>query len=1017
MKKIVSIVCGILALIALAVSCNKVNTDIPGGNTPSGEIVTITATLSDVQTKVDFGVSYDSNNKPAGSVALTWAAGDKIRVYDHADRTKYEDFELDAACVGQKKGIFTGTAISASSYDVEVVGDAFDYASQTQPADGDTGGLKLIASASGIADYTTVNFTDCSGIFAITAKMPSTTVAANIKSVDITASDNIFNGGNTLTITLTSPGDAGDDGILHLFATLPAADQAVAAGTTLIVRFNSLEADHTVYTRFLELPADTFTAEKLNAININASQSDKHAGLTSADGSSAAKAYLIADPYQLAAVRGLASPSATTYFKMIDDVDMTGVSYAPFNEDISDYAQVVDFNGNGKTISKLGKSLFYVFKGSVYDLTLDQCSITSRGILAEYIQGTGHSITNVNITNGTVNSSADNVGGMIGKVNNGTEGTASVTITGCTVSGTSVTGKGVVGGVLGFPEAMVVVSGCKFTGGTVTASGRYVGGFAGSTGNDTSTYTDCQGEDATINANSTADARGGGFVGMVQDKVVIRGCTVGTSSSKVVINTKEPTKKDDTAYNVINVGGFTGVCYGTITKNGDVRSKAYAKITSTNTQGTPLKLGGFVGYHSGTIEYCDAICDMTGLKGQYIGGFAGYMVPGAGTRYSKTENCTAEGDVSGNNFTAGFTAFVEGDVEGVVPVISNCTASGTVAGQSGCGGFVGETNTGTFSNCSTTATCTCTGSNNGGFAGWICGGTLTGCSSSGDVTATGSSSATFAGFCGVITNGGTIKIDKCSSSCKVTNMKGSYSGGFIGTINKGTVDITRCFSTGDVYTDRTFVGGFIANIHHNTNTVKVVVENCYSTGNIIGSNNLRGGFIGQVATVTSARISNCYATGSVVGSFRLGGLIGNINTATPVVEHCVAWNSDVTASDCSTSKWSSGAVVATTHPNCHLTDNYRKPGLSLTAWWVPDSDYNHPDVDGTTHPLIRRNADNTAMEGETDLTAYNSSNGQACRWAYQGKVEAGKTLSQLASSTLGWDSSIWDFSGELPTLK
>lgn len=1014
MKKILTISCGILAALVLAVSCNKVNSDVPGGSTPAaGEQITISATLSDVRTKVDFGVGYDANSKPTGSVALTWAAGDKIRVYDHADRTKYEDFELDAASVGQKKGEFTGTAITASSYDVEVVNDAFDYASQTQPADGDTGGLKFMASASDIADYTTVDFTDCSGVFAITAKMPSTTTAANIKSVDITASENIFNGGNTLSITLTSPGDAGDDGILHLFATLPAGDQAVAAGTTLLVRFNSLEADHTVYTRFLELPADTFTAEKLNAININASQSDKHAGLTSADGSSAAKAYLIGDKYQLLAVDGLMVDDATTYFKMIDDVDMTGETWTHLNAG-SGYKKLVDFDGNGKTISNLTKNLFYVFKGSVRDLTLDKSTVTGRGILAEYIQGSGHEITNVNISNGTVNSTSSNVGGMIGRINSGTAGTASVTITGCTVSGTNVTGKGVVGGVLGFPEFMVVVSGCKYTGGTVTASDRYVGGFAGSMGNDTSTYIDCQVEDATINVNCTNDARGGGFAGMVQDKVIISGCTVGTPSAKVVVNSLEPTKTDD-KFNVINVGGFTGVCYGKITKNGDVRSKAYVKITSTNTQGTPLKLGGFVGYHSGTIEYCDAIVDMTSLKGQHIGGFAGYVVPGEGVRYAKIDNCTAEGDVSGNNFTAGFAAFVEGKVEEVVPVISNCTASGTVLGQSGCGGFVGETNTGVFTNCTTSATCTYTGSNNGGFAGWICGGTLTGCSSSGDVTANGG--GTYAGFCGVITNGGTSKIDKCSSSSKVTNKKGDYAAGFIGAINNGTTEITRCFATGDVYSDKRYVSPFIGNIHHASNTINVVIENCYATGDIVGSNYIRGGFIGQISTVTSARISNCYASGAVVGSFRLGGFIGIIGTATPVVERCVAWNSEVTASDISTSKWSSGGVVATAFPNCHITDCYRKPGLALTAWWVPDSDYSHPDVDGTTHPLVRRNADNSGMEGETDLTAFNSADGQACRWAYQGKVEAGKTLSQLASTTLGWSSEIWDFTGDMPVLK
>ncbi len=39
------------------------------------------------------------------------------------------------------------------------------------------------------------------------------------------------------------------------------------------------------------------------------------------------------------------------------------------------------------------------------------------------------------------------------------------------------------------------------------------------------------------------------------------------------------------------------------------------------------------------------------------------------------------------------------------------------------------------------------------------------------------------------------------------------------------------------------------------------------------------------------------------------------------------------------------------------------------------------------------------------------------QYAYHGKVEPGKTLSQLASTTLGWSSDVWDFTGDLPTLK
>jgi len=36
---------------------------------------------------------------------------------------------------------------------------------------------------------------------------------------------------------------------------------------------------------------------------------------------------------------------------------------------------------------------------------------------------------------------------------------------------------------------------------------------------------------------------------------------------------------------------------------------------------------------------------------------------------------------------------------------------------------------------------------------------------------------------------------------------------------------------------------------------------------------------------------------------------------------------------------------------------------------------------------------------------------------YQGKCDATKTLSLLASTTLGWSSDVWDFTGDLPTLK
>lgn len=1010
MKKIVKISFAAFAAASLFFACSKAEV-APSESTLSGEqvdpavpeVMTISATLEDLTTRVGFLPVYDADGKTT-RLTTTWSEGDKIRVYNHADRTQYEDFTLLPECAGQQSGTFTGTAVAGSSFDLEIVNGDISYATQPQPADGVTTDLKYLASMSDVADYTHVSFEEFSSVLAITCKLPSTEAAAGVKSIDFTASEDIFNSGKNLTITLTETGDADGDGILHLFATLPKGTTNVPAGTELMVRFNAPETEHTVYSRFLTMGATTFAAEKVNTLNINAEQSDQHAGISkgegACDGSTAAKAYLIADGYQLAAVYDLATPGSTTYFKMIDDVDMNDISFTPINTGIDGFNQVVDFNGNNKTISKLSKNLFYVFKGSIYDLTLDHCTVANRGILAEYCQGGGNTLANIAITNGSVTVTSNNSGAIIGTINNGV-GTAA-TLTDCTVSATNVKGAATVGGVIGYANATVSVSNCLYTGGTITGSGQYVGGFVASTGAYASTFTNCRVENATINVNGTEDARGGGFVGMENDLVVISGCTVGTSSQKVTINTKEPTNSK-----VINVGGFVGVCYGTITQNGDVRSQAYVKITSNNTLGIPLKIGGFVGYHSGNIFYSDAIIDMSNLKGQHIGGFAGYITTGAVSdtqnRTGYISNCNADGPVTGNNYTGGFIGYLEGAGK---PLISNCRTSGTLTGQSGSGGFVGQSMTGAFTACFSTRTCTFTGSNNGGFAGQLHGGSMTSCSTSGSITA-GSSSA--GGLIGLITTNG-ASLFRCSSSTAITG-NGASNGGLVGTIEKGTTTIRRCYATGDITTASSNVGGLVGNIQHASNALTVTIENCYANGSIIKSNQIRGGLIGVIGTVTSVTVSNCYASGTPAGSFRLGGLIGNINNTNTTVQNCAAWNSEVTPSDIASNKWSSGAIVGTAHPNCHLTNNYRNPDMSLSAYWVPAAGFNHPDVDGTTHPLT----DSTGAE-MTD-TALASGQPHYPIYPYHGKVESGKTLSQLASTTLGWSSDVWNFTGDLPTLK
>lgn len=116
-----------------------------------------------------------------------------------------------------------------------------------------------------------------------------------------------------------------------------------------------------------------------------------------------------------------------TYFKMVEDVDMTGEAWTPLNA-TSPYAKKVDFNGNGKTISNLTYEgsvyggMFGVLCGEVYNLNLIDAAITTSkdksGLLCGYM-GTGDIIYGVvhhcKVT-GTLNVNNNTIGGIAGNM-------------------------------------------------------------------------------------------------------------------------------------------------------------------------------------------------------------------------------------------------------------------------------------------------------------------------------------------------------------------------------------------------------------------------------------------------------------------------------------------------------------------------------------------------------------------------------------------------------------------------
>ncbi|MBP5381725.1 MAG: hypothetical protein J6Y45_00055 [Bacteroidales bacterium] len=931
MKKIIILLS--VALAALAVSCNKVTPQDSTPDAPKGETITITVSLSDALTKVS--LTQDSEDAD-GSIKLAWEEDDVITVIDAEDDTNSAVFEVDQILEDPCTATFTGTAPSGATsfnilYGAPNVTAANNYNSeQSQTGNASTAHLQYMALISGVTSIENIEFSKTwaeanggsfsqNGALRFRIQVPDD--ITSVASVSLNAPSAIFSGSQTIKVSFAEPVEPAD-GIITAYAMLPMGEAIEVSEGDFEVTIET--ADENEYCKTFSPGAISFKPGQTNAIKLNKSgfSNNLFAGGAGVEGDS----YLIATAKHLQNMHIVMKDNAVIYFKMIDDINLEGIDWVSLNNSGS-FSKGINFDGDNHTISHLNHSFLYVLKGSVHDLILDSFSITDRGALAEYIQVSGNIVSKVTISNGTVSSAQSNTGGLIGTINKGANANVvTATITDCTVSSTNVSGTGVIGGLVGFADAKVEISGCSYTDGTVSATARYCGGLLGSTGNYDSVITNCHVQKSTISSTATEDVRCGGFCGQVQTKVQIKGCSVGTESQRVIVKLGTPATDK-----VLNAGGFAGTSYGTITKNGDARCKAYVKISSSNTSSANvLNLGGFAGYHQGTIEYSDVDADITGQKGQYIGGFIGRNVTSGVVRF-----CTSNASVNGDNYTGGFVGNI---ISGGSPSYEGNIAAGSVSAGATVGGFAGNIASGTITKCSTS--CTVSGTTNiGGFAGQI--------------------------------NGAAI-VSRCSSS-GTTTASGNVCGGFAGVASNGAS-----------------------------------ISDSFSTCDLSGTNRKRGGLVALFDAGTLS-VSRCYATGSISNNFETGGLIGFANVEGLTMTNSAAWNDSITASSIGAANWSTGAIVGVTYLTSTLTNNYRSPDMKLTAYWGNYGGYTIELTNKFQHPDVSPSAPLTDINGNAVSHANNR--------PYHGKCDADKTLSQLASTTLGWSSDVWDFSGSLPTLK
>ena len=580
---------------------------------------------------------------------------------------------------------------------------------------------------------------------------------------------------------------------------------------------------------------------------------------------------------------------------MIDDVDMTGVTWTSLNAD-SSHDMAVNFNGNGKNVSHLSAPFFDDLNGTVTNLTISNTTLTgltsTSGLLANTVTTAASTITNVDLSSCSISADAY-TGGLIGRTDQ------TVEITGVDVNNTNVTGT-LTGGIVGYIASPATLSECHYSGGTILANYQYCGGITGATiANRTIGISDCSVTSATLRS---AYHRMGGAIGVLRNGATVERTVVGESGTNVTITS------NGTAAQF--VGGFVGLMEG-----GEIKDncKAYVAVTGVKTQ-----IGGFIGRMSGgKVSGSKSFGTVTGPG--TMGGFFG-DVTGATEITGNESQCTVSGTTT---YVGGFIGRLAGSVS-----CSNCTHKNgavTIPGEGGAiylGGFAGYI-----------------GSTSEAFTA-----TITGCFvNSAEVDGvkyenkTAKTSGTFVGgFAGGIgcttTANNTGKIEKCGVYAS-EKRGGQYLGGFAG-VSYSTIEKCRVTGAFTVKGYGASAGGFCGFQKGNP------VSYCYTNAkpNVSGKNYV-GGFIGNAQ---DCEVTECYSAGNVSNNTNVstGGMLGYTNgnvTCTRLIRWNHSNNATIVAGESSTPD---GCYVKTSSDS-----NFYNKASSL-GWSTDGTIWSYPDGGG-----------------------------------------------------------------------
>lgn len=663
MGRFIDIIALASAIALSAISCAKESENHV--NDGQKNRITITASLPDeLVTKVKFEAG-------ASVIKPSWEQTDVIRIISETGKSEiYSIKEINGKTATFEGNELEGTSFTAiypGNYETaEALGNR-SYTGQVQKGNGSMAHLQLNAMAAGLSDISNISFADAgaklNGAVKLYVKLPE--YVTSPKEVSLSAASDLFftdNAGSAKSSSLGLSLENVDISVDHIFTAYLMSswtEPTIEAGTELTL---TLKAEGvSIKKSFTVEKSVNLAGGQLNIIQLNAENWN-----TALEGAGTES-----DPYRLSSTRDLLAMKPAlvkgqmTYFKMMNDIDMSSIeNWDPLNPD-DPYDLGIVFDGGGHSLKNLKSkekhysSFFGVLYGKCYNVKFVDAEIVSAsnsgaGIIGGYIGtggkpaivsgveasgivtnagkgqsvgGLGGNAREATIENCTVNVTVSNpmgdgvnrtaTGGVVGK----TMGSA-VKIKNCVVRGIVEITKGVnntyTGGIVGWQvDAGSEITGCEVYA-TVKSAGERVGGIVGHYQGGTLSGCKFYGE---VNA---ASRLAGGIAGITSSASIIENCL---SSGKIVCKN--------------NVGGIVGMNENTLT----IRCCESSSTIEINVNGVD-GVGGVLGLASNgktvIVEDCIFSGNMNVSTGQRVGGIVGDLGTGSSVR-----RCYVSGNITG----------------------------------------------------------------------------------------------------------------------------------------------------------------------------------------------------------------------------------------------------------------------------------------------------------------------------------------------------------------------------------